>query len=209
MKMPPIAPLRWYVDGTPLTNFDMTLNFKQTSDVSKKPLATNDREQCPICLLDIAELPSRTSLTKHLASHLERFSLDCLPLDTSSWGDQNIRDDGSESSDPDQDLRLGHHEHNAHNGQQETITESFEARTEEDYRVEKLVLSEEAMRETELGQLLTPAESELLRESSTKAHAPVYPKIHIDYMATETLKYYDIPWEYDKVIKDANRCVGT
>ena len=68
-----------------------------------------------MCLLGVADLPSRMSLSKHLASHLERFSLDCLPLDTSSWGDQNIRDDSSEPSDADQDLRLGHHEHNAHN----------------------------------------------------------------------------------------------
>lgn len=36
-----------------------------------------------------------------------------------------------------------------------------------------------------------------------RPHALVYPKIHVDYMATETLKYYDIPWEYDKVNQDA------
>lgn len=29
--------------------------------------------------------------------------------------------------------------------------------------------------------------------------APVYPKIHVDYLSTETLKFYDIPWEYDGV----------
>lgn len=29
--------------------------------------------------------------------------------------------------------------------------------------------------------------------------APVYPKVHRDYLAVETLKYYDLPWEYDRV----------
>lgn len=29
--------------------------------------------------------------------------------------------------------------------------------------------------------------------------APVYPKVHRDYLAVETLKYYDLPWEYDPV----------
>jgi hypothetical protein len=33
------------------------------------------------------------------------------------------------------------------------------------------------------------------------SRAPVYPKVHTDHMATETLKYYDIPWEYDQVRK--------
>jgi len=28
--------------------------------------------------------------------------------------------------------------------------------------------------------------------------APVYPKVHRDYLAVETLKYYDLPWEYDR-----------
>ena len=142
------------------------LTTRETSEpgTSKKRVMTNDRTQCPICLLDVAELPGRTTLTKHLASHLERFSLDCLPLNTISWVNENLHDYESESSDPDQDLPFEHHEHNAHNGneQQETIIEGFEAQTKEDYRVEKVVLSEEAMRDIELGQLLTPVESELL-----------------------------------------------
>ncbi|SMR45138.1 unnamed protein product [Zymoseptoria tritici ST99CH_3D1] len=28
--------------------------------------------------------------------------------------------------------------------------------------------------------------------------APVYPKIHREYLSVETLKYYQIPWEYDR-----------
>lgn len=32
---------------------------------------------------------------------------------------------------------------------------------------------------------------------------PVYAKIHIDYISTETLRYYDIPWEYDRVSEHA------
>jgi hypothetical protein len=36
---------------------------------------------------------------------------------------------------------------------------------------------------------------------STTPQAPFYPKIHTDHMAIETLKYYDISWEYDKVSK--------
>jgi len=34
------------------------------------------------------------------------------------------------------------------------------------------------------------------------AKAPVYPKVHRDYLAVETLKYYDLPWEYDPANKD-------
>lgn len=187
----------------------MILNFNQTSDVSKKPLATDDREQCPICLLDVAELPSRTALKKHLASHLERFSLDCLPLDTSSWGDQNIHDDGSESSDEDQDLRLGHHEHNAHNEQQETITESFEAQTEEDYRVEEVVLSEKVMREIELGQLLTPAESELLRESYKRSEGGTQEETQGTELSTsEKIIRGKFDAEREQVIEDYQRRSG-
>lgn len=28
---------------------------------------------------------------------------------------------------------------------------------------------------------------------------PIYPKIHRDYLAVETLQHYDLPWEYDRV----------
>ena len=30
-------------------------------------------------------------------------------------------------------------------------------------------------------------------------HAPVYAKVHRDFLSVDTLKYYDVPWEYDKV----------
>jgi hypothetical protein len=33
----------------------------------------------------------------------------------------------------------------------------------------------------------------------TNSYLPVYAKVHTEHMAIETLKYYDIPWEYDKV----------
>lgn len=36
------------------------------------------------------------------------------------------------------------------------------------------------------------------------AKAPVYPKVHRDYLAVETLKYYDLPWEYDPVSRAAS-----
>lgn len=29
--------------------------------------------------------------------------------------------------------------------------------------------------------------------------APVYAKVHRDYLSIDTLKYYDVPWEYDRV----------
>ena len=29
--------------------------------------------------------------------------------------------------------------------------------------------------------------------------SPVYPKIHLDYIELATLRYYDLPWEYDQV----------
>lgn len=38
---------------------------------------------------------------------------------------------------------------------------------------------------------------------SAKPHAPVYPKVHTGHMSIETLKYYDISWEYDQVLKDS------
>lgn len=87
-----------------MTSSNKMLRTKQKSDADApdKRMNTDDRTQCPICLLDVADLSGRTSLTKHLASHLERFSLDCLPLNTSSWGNENARDDESDSSDPDQ-----------------------------------------------------------------------------------------------------------
>jgi hypothetical protein len=93
----------------------------------KKHVNTDDRAQCPICLLDVADLSSRTSLTKHLASHLERFSLDCLPLSASSWGNENLRDDESGSSDPDQGLAPEPHEQTVHN-EQDATTENLEAK---------------------------------------------------------------------------------
>jgi len=30
-------------------------------------------------------------------------------------------------------------------------------------------------------------------------YRPTYPKIHSDYLSTETLRWYDLPWEYDRV----------
>lgn len=35
--------------------------------------------------------------------------------------------------------------------------------------------------------------------SQAGQHIPVYAKIHVEYLSTETLRYYNIPWEYDKV----------
>ncbi|KAF7198216.1 hypothetical protein HII31_00572 [Pseudocercospora fuligena] len=32
--------------------------------------------------------------------------------------------------------------------------------------------------------------------------APVYPKVHKSYLAPETLRYYDLPWEYDRSDSD-------
>jgi len=40
----------------------------------------------------------------------------------------------------------------------------------------------------------TPA----LALAQLRAHVPVYAKIHTDYISTETLRYYDVPWEYDR-----------
>jgi hypothetical protein len=47
-----------------------------------------------------------------------------------------------------------------------------------------------------------------------RTHAPVYAKIHVDYISTETLRYYDIPWEYYRVSSCRNKpmvrlCLGT
>ena len=130
------------------------LNVRQTSEVEtlKKHVITDDRTQCPICILDVADLSGRTGLTKHLASHLERFSLDCLPLSTSSWGNENLRDNESESSDPDQGLASEPHEQTVLNEQDDT-TENFKAQQglEEGYlSVENREQSEAITQETNL-----------------------------------------------------------
>ena len=58
-----------------------------------------------------------------------------------------------------------------------------------------------------------PAPATTRREESAgvplRSTAPVYPKVHTDYIATETLRYYDVPWEYDKVSQTLNRRVAT
>jgi hypothetical protein len=42
---------------------------------------------------------------------------------------------------------------------------------------------------------------------------PVYAKIHLEYLSTQTLKYYDIPWEYAKVshcaVLSSKNCTST
>lgn len=32
-----------------------------------------------------------------------------------------------------------------------------------------------------------------------RSNAPTYAKIHRDYLSIDTLRYYEIPWEYDRV----------
>lgn len=108
------------------------LSSRQTPDAhgTEKRVIIDDRVQCPICLLDVAALPGRTTMTKHLASHLERLSLDSLPLNTSSWGNENIRDDDdTELSDPDDCVALESHDQPASNEQQAAV-EGFEAHPE-------------------------------------------------------------------------------
>jgi hypothetical protein len=39
-----------------------------------------------------------------------------------------------------------------------------------------------------------------------RSDVPVYAKIHVDYISTETLRYYDIPWEYDRVSTNRLLC---
>jgi hypothetical protein len=45
----------------------------------------------------------------------------------------------------------------------------------------------------------TNTESAKDKQYRAQRKAPVYAKVHVDYMSTETLRYYDIPWEFDKV----------
>ena len=47
----------------------------------------------------------------------------------------------------------------------------------------------------------TPKTASGLAGDPIKPHAPTYPKIHANYATTKALIYYDLPWEYDKVIK--------
>ncbi|KAK4628728.1 hypothetical protein CLAFUR4_08000 [Fulvia fulva] len=37
-----------------------------------------------------------------------------------------------------------------------------------------------------------------IETAAAEARRPVYPKVHTDYLAVESLKYYDLPWEYDR-----------
>lgn len=48
----------------------------------------------------------------------------------------------------------------------------------------------------------TPSTStKIVRKEETvwKSSAPVYAKIHRDYLSVDTLRYYEIPYEYDRV----------
>ena len=132
----------------------MMLSAGQSSNdnTTKKHVIADDRTQCPICLLDVANLPGRTSLTKHIASHLEKFSLDCLPLNTSSWGNENVQDNEMESSDPDQDLLTESHEHTVRN-ELETVIEEWEAEANRGTEVEEsiLIVDREEARSDETG----------------------------------------------------------
>lgn len=41
------------------------------------------------------------------------------------------------------------------------------------------------------------------------SRAPVYAKVHTDYLSIETLRYYDIPWKYDEVsFKNTPACTA-
>jgi hypothetical protein len=74
--------------------------------VSSKSLTsrTTKRAQCPICPISEATLPRHYTLAKHIASHLEKFALICVP--PGSWDNENTHADGSDSSDSDEDTAL-------------------------------------------------------------------------------------------------------
>jgi hypothetical protein len=42
------------------------------------------------------------------------------------------------------------------------------------------------------------AQTDSMNDKQQPERPPVYAKIHVDYLSTQTLSYYDIPWEYDK-----------
>lgn len=55
------------------------------------------------------------------------------------------------------------------------------------------------------GTTTTTTTTTLLRSNALEpfhGHQPVYAKIHTDYLSIETLRYYDIPFEYDHVSTD-------
>lgn len=41
--------------------------------------------------------------------------------------------------------------------------------------------------------------ADITNDKHRPVEQPVYAKIHVDYISTETLRYYAIPWEYDRV----------
>lgn len=62
--------------------------------------------------------------------------------------------------------------------------------------------------DTQIANRVTEERQREERKAATQRRAPVYPKIHTKYLAIETLRYYEVPWEYDRV-SDARLCYRT
>jgi hypothetical protein len=62
-------------------------------------------------------------------------------------------------------------------------------------------LMNEEKRKTEGHRGRSPGQDIILVKDTVfkEPRAPVYAKVHTDYLSIETLKYYEIPWEYDRV----------
>jgi len=61
------------------------------------------------------------------------------------------------------------------------------------------IMDKEKKKQEPISKTTTTTTTTTLARVPLRGHVPVYAKIHVDYISTETLRYYDIPWEYDRV----------
>ncbi|GAB7325108.1 hypothetical protein MBLNU13_g09195t2 [Cladosporium sp. NU13] len=60
------------------------------------------------------------------------------------------------------------------------------------------IMDKEKKKQEPTSKTTTTTTTTTLARVPLRPHVPVYAKIHVDYISTETLRYYDIPWEYDR-----------
>jgi hypothetical protein len=85
--------------------------------------------------------------------------------------------------------------------------EEKEAQTKLDEAMRKR-LDENGFTQSQIDEIMAKEQAKRVKNSTTttarpllplRSRVPVYPKIHTEYISTETLRYYDVPWEYDRV----------
>lgn len=65
-------------------------------------------------------------------------------------------------------------------------------------------LAQQGHPKSQIDSMVTEEEQKRARQTTTtteewRTAEPVYAKIHRDYLSIDTLRYYDVPYEYDRV----------